>query len=128
MEKLPEKLIGKTILVVEDDPISSEFLSEVFSNSGVKLIFSSSGEEAISQVDSGNSIDLVLMDIRLPGINGYKATRELKRLNPEIPIIAQTAYALEGDREKALDSGCDEYISKPIRTAELYEAIDKVLS
>lgn len=127
MEKLPDKLLGKTILVVEDDPISSEFLSEFFLNTGVKLIFSQSGEDAISQIDSGKTIDLVLMDIRLPGINGYKATRELKRIKPEIPVIAQTAYALEGDREKALNSGCDEYISKPIRTAELYQAIDKVL-
>ena len=118
---------GKTILIVEDDTISSEFLNEVFTNSDVNLIFAESGEEAIEKVDSGAGIDLVLMDIRLPGMSGHKATREIKKMKPKLPVIAQTAYALEGDRDKALDSGCDEYISKPIRTSELYRAINNVL-
>jgi len=70
---------------------------------------------------------LVLMDIKMPDLNGYEATKLIKKFRPELPIIAQTAYALYGDDIKAKEAGCDEYITKPIRKKELFELIDKYL-
>jgi len=72
-------------------------------------------------------IDLVLMDIKLPTIDGYEATRQIRKFNKDVIIIAQTAYALEGDREKAIAAGCNDYISKPIKKDELLEKISKIL-
>src|SRR5512133_508431 len=112
--ELNKKLWGKTILIVEDDLSSAELLMEIFEGNGAKLIFAVNGEDAIKIVSTNPHIDLILMDIRLPGINGYKATIEIKKLRKDLPIIAQTAYALDGDRLKAFETGCDAYISKPI--------------
>lgn len=118
---------NKTILIVEDDPVSSEFLKEVFEGMSMNLIFSRSGEEAISIVKKRPDISLILMDIRLPGVDGYETTKTIKEINENIRIIAQTAYALEGDDEKAIKSGCDDYISKPIRPSVLLEKVKSLL-
>ncbi|MCF8309686.1 MAG: response regulator [Bacteroidales bacterium] len=67
------------------------------------------------------------MDIKMPDINGYEATRRIKEINPKVPIIAQTAYALEGDRQKTLDAGCDEYVSKPVKKEQLLQVIQNVV-
>ncbi|MCD4760340.1 response regulator, partial [bacterium] len=72
-------------------------------------------------------IDLVLMDIQLPDISGYEVTKQLKIINKDIPVIAQTAFALEGDKEKSLEAGCDDYITKPIKAKKLLSLIDKYL-
>jgi len=119
---------NKTILIVEDDPVSSEFLKEVFEGMKVKLIFTRSGEEAVSLFKENPQISLILMDIRLPGQDGYETTRMIRQINPSVGIIAQTAYALEGDNERALDAGCDDYISKPIRPSILLEKVRKFIS
>ncbi len=121
-----EKFHGKKVLVVEDDPISTEFLKEVLLALNVEMISTISGEQAISLCSGDASIDLVLMDIRLAGIDGYETTRAIKALNPGLPVVAQTAYALQGDREKALRAGCDDYISKPIRISRLMEILDRI--
>lgn len=124
----PKKnLSGKVILIVEDDPISSEFLNEVLSGVGIRMIFTRTGEDALRICRENREIDLVLMDIRLPGKNGYITTGELKSILPDLPVIAQTAYALEGDRDKAMEAGCDGYISKPIKAAELINLISSFL-
>jgi FOG: CheY-like receiver len=65
------------------------------------------------------------MDINMPDMNGYEATREIKKLKPDIPVVAQTAYSISGDREKILDSGFDDYISKPIKKEDLYNLIER---
>jgi len=126
-QEIKTKLKGKTILVVEDDQISAEYLKEVFEEKGVHLIFANSGEDAINLVINNPQIEVVLMDIRLPGINGYKATEEIKKIRKDLPVIAQTAYALDGDHSKALAAGCVAYISKPIGYNELLSLILKVL-
>lgn len=120
-------LAGKTFLVVEDNPVSTEYLKIVLENKGINLIFTTIGEEAIEIVANNDNIDLVLMDIRLPGIDGYKATKEIKKLRKDLPVIAQTAYALKGDREKALEAGCNAHISKPIIATELLDLITRTL-
>jgi CheY-like chemotaxis protein len=115
---------GKVILVVEDDEISLEFLKELFEPFKVKLICASDGIEAIRLCKSDPSINLVLMDVQLPVMNGKEAMKEIKAINPNLPVIAQTAFAMSGDRERYLRDGFDEYISKPINVQELLTIIE----
>jgi len=110
---------GKVILVVEDDEISLEFLKELFEPYKVKLLTASNGAEAVQICQAEPFINLVLMDVQLPVMNGKEAMRQIKTINMDIPIIAQTAFAMSGDRERYLKDGFDEYISKPINVQEL---------
>ena len=119
------ELSNKTILIVEDDLASFEFLKIVLSRSGYDTLWAKNGQEAINMCIENHSVDMVLMDINMPEMNGYEATIEIKKLKPKLPIIAQTAFAISGDREKALDVGCEDYISKPIKKAELMALIQK---
>ncbi len=121
-----EKFKGKKILIVEDDPVSTEFLKEVLTSLNMEMTNTASGEEAVRICHDDHTIDLVLMDIQLAGIDGYEATRNIKSIHPALPVVAQTAYALQGDREKAIKAGCDEYIAKPIRISHLLEIFDRV--
>ena len=117
----------KTILLVEDDDTSYEFLKIILSNLGVnKVVWAKDGEEAIKQCKENTAINLVLMDVNLPAIDGYEATKVIKAFRPNLPIIAQTAYALTGDREKSLAAGCDDYITKPIKKEQLLEKMEKL--
>jgi len=118
----------KTILIVEDEDINNLFFDAALSRTDSQLIWATNGQEAVDLVERDDRIDLILMDIRLPIMDGYEATRRIKEKHQKIPIIAQTAYALEGDRERILNSGCDDYLSKPIRFDELLNTIDKYLS
>ena len=103
------------VLIVEDDEDSAVYLEAILARQDVNLYFAVSGKEAIEMVKKHSDIDLILMDIKLPVMDGYEATRKIREFNREVKIIAQTAYALEGDRAKALQAGCDDYISKPIK-------------
>lgn len=114
----------KTILIVEDDDISMEFLSELLLPSNVKIITALDGQQAVN-ICSQSEIDLVLMDVRLPILNGREAMMEIKKSKPNLPVIAQTAFAMSGDKEKYLESGFDEYISKPIIMEEIIKKISK---
>ncbi len=118
----------KTILIVEDDKDSFEFLRIVLKTAKMNTLWAQDGSTAIKYCREKSDIDLVLMDINMPVMNGYQATKEIKKLKPKLPIIAQTAYAIAGDKEKALEEGCDDYISKPIKRDELMSKIDGLLS
>jgi CheY-like chemotaxis protein len=113
-----------SVLVAEDDTIGKVYLSELLNGSCKNLMFASDGIEAL-QIFKNNSdnIDIVLMDIKMPGLNGYQTTQKMKEINNRVFIIAQTAYALSGDREKAYASGCDFYLAKPFSKADLLEAV-----
>jgi CheY-like chemotaxis protein len=113
----------KTILITEDQDSNYLLLEVLMEMWGINTLRASTGQESVNICKENKDIDLVLMDIRLPDFNGLEATRIIKKENPNLPIIAQTAYAIVGDREKALDAGCDEYISKPIRKDQLHELI-----
>ena len=113
-----------TVLVAEDDAIGQLYLSELLNGSCKKVIYASDGIEAYQKFkESTEKIDVVLMDIKMPGMNGYQTTQKIKKLNKHVFVIAQTAYALSGDREKAIASGCDYYLAKPFSKAQLLEAV-----
>ncbi|HDP54533.1 MAG TPA: response regulator, partial [Bacteroidetes bacterium] len=118
---------GKTILAVDDAEESLLLLSELVKPTGATFIGVNSSHEATEQCRSNSKIDLVLMDLQLPNINGYEATRIIKHFRPLLPIIAQTANAMSNDRELALDAGCDDYISKPIGIAKFFSVLQKHL-
>lgn len=111
------------ILIAEDDEFSYEHLKILLSNSSYEILQAKTGLEAVEIVRSHPTIDLVLMDIKMPVMNGYDATRKIREFNHEVVIIAQTAYALTGDSEKALEAGCNGYISKPIDRDRLMQLI-----
>jgi len=116
------------ILIVEDDESSSQLISITVRKFGKEIIYASNGIEAVEVSHSHPDIDLILMDIQMPELNGYEATRQIREFNSKVIIIAQTAYALAGDREKAIEAGCNDYVSKPINKVELNSLIAKYLN
>lgn len=118
---------GKSILVVEDNDQSYFFFENVLKKSMVKINRAQNGKDAI-KLCKQNKFDLILMDIQLPGMDGFETTKRIKNLFPDIPIIAQTAYALAGEKERCLNAGCDNYIPKPIKIPELLSMISNYIS
>jgi PAS domain S-box-containing protein len=114
-----------TILVVEDDETSSLYLSSILENEAENIKTARNGLEAVEICKINSDLDIVLMDIKMPGMNGLEATRQIRQFNKELIIIAQTAHAMAGDREKALEAGCNDYITKPIDEKRLLELIGK---
>ena len=110
----PKKHIKKNILIAEDESLNYELLEFILKPLEANIIWAKNGKEALDITKSNAKIDLILMDIRMPILNGLEATKQIKTLSPNLPIIAQTAYAISGDKELALKAGCDNYISKPI--------------
>jgi PAS domain S-box-containing protein len=121
-------LQGKKILIVEDDGSSYLFLETLLQKFGPDILWAKSGNHAIECLRSDGDIDLVLMDIRMPEKNGIDTTREIRKTHPDLPIIAQTAYAQTSDRKIALECGCNDYISKPIDASELNSLLAKYLN
>lgn len=120
----PPKLHGKNLLIVEDVEINYYLLEEILSPTMANLIWAKTGFDALEIVKTNKNLDLVLMDVKIPHLDGYRATKEIVKQNPKLPIIAQTAYALKGDRQKAIDSGCVAYLTKPIDQMYLFELLD----
>lgn len=122
---IPQKPGKLKILIVEDDEASEMLLSHELKDLCSELIKAKSGPEAIEACRNNMDIDLVLMDIEIPGMDGYQATMEIRKFNKNVIIIAQTAYALTGDKEKSILAGCNNYISKPIRRFDLKAMIEE---
>ena len=116
------------ILIAEDDQTSLSFLSRVLNMFCREILTAGTGVEAVEACRNHPDIDLVLMDVTMPDLNGYEATRQIRGFNQDVIIIAQTAYAMADDRKKALETGCNDYISKPIRIDALKELIKKHFS
>lgn len=113
------------VLVAEDDEVSKLFLTELIQKYCNGVMGVRTGLEAVDACRDNPDINLVLMDIRMPGIDGYEATRKIREFNQKVIIIAQTAYALKGDKDRALNAGCNDSISKPINQAALIDLIRK---
>jgi len=118
---------NSTILIVEDDYSSVFYLKEILKDTHVNLEITGDGESAVEMCRSNPLINLVLMDIQLPVMDGLEATKLIKKMRPNLPVIAQTAYAMPYDLENCLKAGCDDYITKPIDMQELLEKISKFL-
>lgn len=118
---------GKTILVADDVEDNWLFFKSVLQKTNARLQWVKNGREAVERALTGRPPDLILMDLRMPVLNGYDATQEIKKVRPNIPIIAQTAYSLDGDRTRSIEAGCDEYITKPIDIPTLYSLLDRFL-
>jgi len=116
---------GKSILVVEDDEISLEFLKELFEPYSIKVLSTVDGKSAIDICKDNPQIDLVLMDVQLPVMSGIESMKEIRKINAGLPVIAQTAFAMSGDKEKYINEGFNDYISKPINLHELLALITK---
>lgn len=119
---------GKTILIAEDDNAGFLLLSTLLKPYNLTILHAATGTSAVELCSRNKNIELVLMDVNMPELNGYKATRKIKQSRPGLPVIAQTAYAISGDMEQAFNAGCDGYISKPINKSELYTLMNKYLN
>ncbi|MDD2548693.1 MAG: ATP-binding protein [Bacteroidales bacterium] len=118
---------NKVLLVAEDEEVNYLLVNTMLESTGVTILWARDGKQAVDLVASIKKIDAVLMDIRMPVKNGYAASLEIRQLNPNIPIIAQTAYAYTEDREKAIAAGCNDYITKPICSTDLIALLDRYL-
>ena len=115
------------ILMVEDDNVSASLIKTQLESTRVELTILNNPIIAINQVKEGRVPDLILMDIQLPGISGLEATKIIKANNPDVPIIAQTAFTMQSDKKKSLEAGCSDYMSKPIEKKKLIELLSKYL-
>jgi len=113
------------ILIVEDDEVSYSGLTRTLQKISKEVLHAITGVQAVEACRNNPDLDLVLMDIRMPNMDGNEATRQIRQFNKDVIIIAQTAFAFAGDREKAIKAGCNDYISKPIKSTLLYELIKK---
>lgn len=118
-------LKGKKILIVEDDLSSRLYLNKILEKAGVVIVNAGDGQEAVAVALANPDLDIILMDIQLPVMDGYSALSKIRETNKNIPVIAQTAYGLLGDKEKILNSGFTDYIIKPILSQNL---IDKLVT
>ena len=132
-----EKLVsGKTeqsqirdlkVLIVEDDPISGIILGKMIRKYCKEILQAKNGVEAVELCRNHPDVDLIFMDIQMPDMDGYEATRQIRKFNKTVVIIAQTAFALTGEKEKVQEAGCDDYISKPFKLPLLFDLMEKYL-
>lgn len=117
----------KLILIVEDIEANHMFIAAALKRTNAQLLWAKDGQQAVDMAKEYESIDLILMDIRLPKLDGYEATRQIKSFRPNTPIIAQTAYVMSNEKGKVLQAGCDDLITKPIRLNILIQTLAKYL-
>ncbi|MBN2273387.1 MAG: response regulator [Bacteroidales bacterium] len=127
-EQLPNyKWKDKVILVVEDDEVSFKFLEAMLQDCDAQILHATNGFQAVELCKSISKIDLILMDIKMPEMNGFEATQQIRQFNKKIPIIAQTAYVLNVDQDKCIAVGCNDCITKPIDIKEFLDKVNKFL-
>lgn len=116
---------GKNILIVEDNETSNIYFEAALRKTGATLFWAKNGLEAVESVKQNPQINLILMDINMPKMDGIEATRIIKASNPEIIIVVQTAFILSGEERMCQEAGCDEFITKPIRLRYLLDTINR---
>ena len=129
MESVPEyRWNTKRILVVEDDESATFMVGDILKNTGVHVAFVTGGEEAVKYITEHPETDLILMDIHLPGMDGFTATRKIKSIAENVVVIAQTAYAFSIEYQEAERAGCVALLTKPLSPAMLLEKINSYLA
>ena len=114
---------SKIILIVEDDICNACYIKEILDKTNAECKIAPNARMALKYFYSAPHIDLILMDLQLPDINGIELTKKIKAINPEVPIIAQTAFASQFEKEKCLEAGCDDFITKPIEKQFILDLI-----
>ena len=116
-----------TILIAEDDAMSSLLLKKNLKGENITFLCAENGWEAVELVQHHPEINVVLMDLKMPVMNGYEATKLIKEMRPDLPVFAQSAFTGKEERQKAIEAGCDDFITKPISKSELLEKMHKLL-
>ena len=116
-----------TMLIVEDDIISFELYRARLEDLDINLVHAKNGKVAVEKVRENPDINLVLMDIRMPVLNGYEATKQIRKFNPTIPIIAQTAFAMMPEQKTILETGFTDFLPKPVEEEKLFGLIKKYM-
>lgn len=131
-EEFPNKSIfqwpNKVILIVDDEDVNAVFIEAVLQGTNVQVLYAKNGQEAIELCKTINKIDLILMDLKMPVLNGISATKEIRKFNTKIPIIAQTALASLEDKQECMNAGCNDIVTKPIEVQELLHKVNKYLA
>lgn len=120
--------LSPNILIAEDVESNYLYLNAVLSKIDANIIWAKNGVEAVKRCQENDNLDLVLMDLQMPEMNGYDATKKIKEIRKDLPIIAQTAFAMSDDRPKAIAAGCDDYLAKPIKSNDLLELVNHYLN
>lgn len=124
---MSEKYSRKQIFVVDDDVPSFQLIEELLSDKQLSVRHFIDGVELMKVFKNRSFPDLVIMDIHLPGVDGLELTRQIKTIEPAVPVIAYTSYAMPGDRDRCLVAGCDEYVSKPIDVEVFVETVNRFI-
>ena len=114
-----------TILIVEDDEPGYLYLESILKSIPANILRAENGQKAVDFCRDNEEIALVLMDLKMPVMDGLEATRKIKSMHSELPIIAVTAYAFSGDEKRVLAAGCDEYLSKPVKKELIFRKLEK---
>lgn len=128
MSMFKPSLSGRTVLVVEDNEVSRIYFKVALEKAQAEVIMAGDGREAVRLFQENEQIDLVLMDLNMPGLNGFEATKMIKALRPNVPVIAQSAYVMAGEELDSINAGCDEFLSKPVRLNDLFAMLERYLS
>lgn len=123
-----EILKGKQILVVEDTDSNFNLIRYTLSPTGAEIDRAINGEQALQMFSCAKVYDLIIMDVRLPGLDGYEVTRSIREMDRNIPIVANTAYAVNGEKEKALKNGCNAYLAKPTDRSQFIGTIARLIN
>lgn len=119
---------GKTVLIVEDNETSNVYFEAALRKTKANMIWAKNGLDAVNIVRNNSQIDLILMDINMPKMDGIEATRIIKTEFPNIVIVVQTAFILSGEERMCQEAGCDEFITKPIRLKYLLDTVNRYLA
>jgi CheY-like chemotaxis protein len=127
-EKTLEFLNKRTVLIAEDEEFNFRFLEEILAGFNLEIIHAWNGLEAVEICRSNKKVELVIMDLKMPVMDGYEAVMKIREFSPALPIIAQTAYSSEAEKEKAIICGCNDYLTKPFSKKLLYSIIKEYFS
>jgi CheY-like chemotaxis protein len=116
---------SRKILIAEDEETNYLFVEAILEDTNAQLIWAKDGKDVLELISKHDDLDLILMDIKMPEMDGLTATRKIRQTNKDIPIIAQTAYAMSEDKTKCLNAGCNDYLAKPISHNVLLATIEK---